>query len=107
MGSEMCIRDRSYIEYMMNTGHKKLATLGFLRCSSPNWSATNIETLRVGLVYRDHAEIEPPIRISGPIIMRSDVSPPGANSALLAFHYEQVPHNEAHTLTSVSSELIA
>ena len=26
----------SYIEYMMNTGHKKLATLGFLRCSSPN-----------------------------------------------------------------------
>ena len=36
----------SYIEYMMNTGHKKLATLGFLRCSSPNWSAPNIETLR-------------------------------------------------------------
>ena len=26
----------SYIEYMMNTGHKKLATLGFLRSSSPN-----------------------------------------------------------------------
>ena len=26
----------SYIEYMMNTGHKKLATLDFLRCSSPN-----------------------------------------------------------------------
>ena len=36
----------SYIEYMLNTGHKKLATLGFLRCSSPNWSAPNIETLR-------------------------------------------------------------
>ena len=36
----------SYIEYMMNTGHKKLATLSFLRCSSPNWSAPNIETLR-------------------------------------------------------------
>ena len=29
-----------------------------------------------------------------------DVSPPGANSALLAFHYEHLPHNEAHTLTS-------
>ena len=25
-----------HIEYMMNTGHKKLVTLGFLRCSSPN-----------------------------------------------------------------------
>ena len=32
-----------------------------------------------------------------------DVSPPGANSALLAFHYEQIPHNEAHTLTSECS----
>ena len=39
---------------------------------------------------------------SGVSIMRSDVSPPGANSALLAFHYEQIPHNEAHTLTSVA-----
>ena len=38
---------------------------------------------------------------SGVSIMRSDVSPPGANSALLAFHYEQIPHNEANTLTSV------
>ena len=38
---------------------------------------------------------------SGVSIMRSDVSPGGANSALLAFHYEQVPHNEAHTLTGV------
>ena len=35
-----------HIGYMMNTGHKKLATLGFLRCSSPNWPAPNIETLR-------------------------------------------------------------
>ena len=40
---------------------------------------------------------------SGVSIMRSDVSPGGANSALLAFHYEQIPHNEAHTLTSASS----
>ena len=38
---------------------------------------------------------------SGVSIMRSDVSPGRANSALLAFHYEQIPHNEAHTLTSV------
>ena len=37
---------------------------------------------------------------SGVSIMRSDVSPGGANSALLAFCYEHVPHNEAHTLTS-------
>ena len=36
----------SYIENMMNTGHKKLATLGFLRCSSPNGSAPNIEALK-------------------------------------------------------------
>ena len=32
-----------------------------------------------------------------------DVSPPGANGVLLAFHNEQIPHNEAHTLTSVDS----
>ena len=35
-----------HIEYMMNTGNKQLATLGFLRCSSLNWSAPNVETLR-------------------------------------------------------------
>ena len=40
------VRGGYHIEYMMNTGHKKLATLVFLRCSSPNWSAPNIETLR-------------------------------------------------------------
>ena len=39
---------------------------------------------------------------SGVSIMRSDVSPGGANSALLAFHYEHFPHNEAHTLTSAA-----
>ena len=38
---------------------------------------------------------------SGVSIMRSDVSPGGAISALLAFHYEHFPHNEAHSLTSV------
>ena len=38
---------------------------------------------------------------SGVSIMRSDVSPGGANSVLLAFHYEHFPHNEAHTLTGV------
>ena len=29
-----------------NTGHKKLSTLCFLRLSSPNWPAPNIQTLR-------------------------------------------------------------
>ena len=39
---------------------------------------------------------------SGVSIMRSDVSPGGANRVLLAFHYEHFPHNEAHTLTGAS-----
>ena len=42
---------------------------------------------------------------SGVSIMRSDVSPGGANSVLLAFHYEHFPHNEAHTLTGVRGVL--
>ena len=61
-------------------------------CYEPHNEAHNGPTAAISLLIV--------VLTSGARIMRYDVSPGGSNSALLAFHYEHFPHNEANTLTS-------